>query len=356
MRGLSTNFGYHARGAEANANSAPSVSATPQDTILALLSDINLSANVDVSQNVDPAKPGAQALAQSLTTGLVGKQQEVKGKHAAACDVIKGAQNEIKAAQAAVGPSADKAFPVATGNDSLAGAAFSVAVESKTGKGSVATFKEAVSVGSTIKTIADSAHGGSSAASAKAEIADVLCQASYPSQENASSFGHVKSADEAPDMPASKFAWNDVLEQYPEALEAIMMCDPNDPNPDLFPEIHALVCSQDDIQKNIDNLAASEEKANKLGTPSFGGEECACIANIMGTDLANVYGDNIGAGLHLASMDASDVNAIIGTKPHERVAEVAAPAGYDREQELAMMAERAAQVANSPAPPMSRVG
>ena len=247
-RGLSSQFGYHAAGA----NAQPAV-ATPSATVFSLISSRNTNVSVDLTQKVDASGPNAASLAQNAKAGLAAVKQDVSNLRAGMVADMKQAQAEIVAATRACGYDEQAVFPdTSIAPDSVAELAMGAVNAS--GKGSFAThLANSLEVTAVVEAIQNDR--AKSPDEARAQVADVLRAASDNSQQTLTAqFGHVVQADAAPEMQGSSIDWGEVCDQYPEGLQMIMDFDEASYNPDIFPEFAEVDAALEGIDLKIAEL------------------------------------------------------------------------------------------------------
>ena len=228
MLSLSENFGSCARGV-----SAPSV--TPRSTILGLIApNLNKTVPADFTTKVSASVKGAVGMAKECQKGAAVVKAEAMQTKGACAAQIKLAQREIIAACKASGNDAAKVFPDTSGPKSAA--ELGIDVLAAQGGGSCATFMNAMQTAEYAS--AFSADRANAPEGAMAAIEDALRRASAPSPAE---FGFLRDSTAPAQMNNDTATdWDTVLDQWPEALAAIMYCDPDNPNLELFPELVAL--------------------------------------------------------------------------------------------------------------------
>ena len=252
-----------------------------QKSLLACISNVSTNVAVDVSQKVDPSKPGAQCLANNLKGGAEAAQTQLRGQIQAVSEDIAAAQTEIMHAVKAAGIQVtDVASPKPSDSSSPSAAIISAALSSKAGGGSFATFKQAYDSLASARDIAlDRNSTSSEKAAAVAEILTAASSGPSLAEMQRADFGHLQQADAPADMGrGTAVDWKSVFagtssEEQLEIIEAIMTIDPNDPSPVHFPELAAMVEADGQIDDYLAELDQAIEKANQMGTPEYCSEE-----------------------------------------------------------------------------------
>lgn len=315
MFSLTESFGYHATGVSADLNTS-AASAT-------LLSCIAPNVNMNVAADV------------TKLDGLAGVQADVKNTIAAASECIALAQREIIEACVVAGESPGALFPDTVMASTEAGLAFSAACEAS-GMGTLATFDKAWDAADLARNVA--ADRSRPAEEAKAEVRDILCTASQRQPANQGGFGLITNAKTTPELAkGTAIDWQTTCTKFPEALDAIMHCDPQNPSEALFAELHAL-CALD---KAIDDKLEAAGPAVK-DEEFFPVSAAACTHMVSGKDqVARIECSKQDTPLHLASLGEAERLALLekvnqppavqaGLKDHLAVAGVSALPGAPR--------------------------
>lgn len=306
--------------------------------LTAAVSNVSTKVNLDVSQKVDPAKPGAQCLAQNLKAGAVAAQQDLRGQINAAFEDIAAAQAEIMAAVEAGGFEVEEIFPPQSFDEtSVMGAMFSAAVAKATGGGTLSTFQEAAGKFTEVLDIAvDRQSEGPEAAMAR--IRDILIRASEAPVQTG--FGHLESAEDPDSMRQTTVDWKAAFqdaspEQSIAMMKAIMSFNPNSPDPAFFSDLAEMVEADHLATDYIEKLENTIKTANEMGTPYY---EAECVGHLVQLDG--------GFAPHLAVSETfnpvmSSAEIAAATSKATKDADTAEWKA-DREAELAELARRAA--------------
>ena len=330
--------GYNRSGPGAGAN----VNAAPNNTLLsALAPNLNTAIPTIKPAAIDPNKPGAVDAAQKAQGGLAGVKQEIQNTQAAVGEVIKQAKAEINAACQVNEVPAVAVFPQA-----------SMTADSPTelgvGAGTMANVASgALKVASAATTAMDFSAGmkGRAPEEVREAVADTLRASCSPEE----GFGLVENGDAAARLDnASAFDWGAVLDDCPEALEAIMYCDLENPNLEFFPELVAMNDAIAFCDQQMEGMDAVVANAPDLAYVSA----AACDHMVLGEDHASVIAFDREA--------ATKVTASLGAGVADDIANAAnkdapPPAALDREAELQAIAAKAEldRAPMTPASPMS---
>ncbi len=238
-------------------------------------------------------------------TGLGGVQLDVKKTIAAVSECIALAQREIIEACVVAGESPGALFPDRVMASTEAELAFSAACEAS-GLGTLATFDKAWDAADLARNVA--ADRSRPTEEAKAEVRDILCAASQRQPTNQGGFGLITNTKATPELSkGTAIDWQTTCERFPEALDAIMHCDPQNPSQALFPELHAL-CALDkaiDQQLEAAGPAVSDEKL-------FPVSAAACEHMVSGKDqVARIECSKDDPCLHLTSMGEAERLALL---------------------------------------------
>lgn len=282
------------------------------------LSDIFRSSVTSVSADVSSSAASATLLsciapnvnmnvAADVTKldGLAGVQADVKNTIAAASECIALAQREIIEACVVAGESPGALFPDTVMASTEAELAFSAACEAS-GLGTLATFDKAWDAADLARNVA--ADRSRPAEEAKAEVRDILCASSQRQPSNQGGFGLITNAKTTPELAkGTAIDWKTTCTKFPEALDAIMHCDPQNPSEALFPELHAL-CA---LNKAIDQRLEEAGPAVKDDT-LFPVSAAACEHMVSGKDqVARIECSKDDPNLHLVSLGKAERLALL---------------------------------------------
>lgn len=269
---------------------APSV--TPKVTLLAALAPSLVTKSPQITP-VQATNSGAAKAQQRIAAGAC---TDAKNLKASVAEVICTAKAQIAAACKAAGMEAAQVFP----NTQMAGSAAEIGLDA-VGGGSLATFQNSLQAIETASYVsADRAAGSSS--EQIAEVAMALRMASTPSQGQ---IGLIHDADAPGQMAGTSINWISVLEAHgDEALIAIMNCDPDNPSPELFPELcevngaialaeNHMAAMQAVIDAAPEPIAAAAVDYKDLGVDYAGLFECQAVFNVLdGSDSAHAGIEN----------------------------------------------------------------
>lgn len=331
-----------------NLDASVGVSQKANATLLSALSNANTSVRVDLTQNIDPAKPGAQSQAQNAIAGIQAQQQIVNGQIASAFEGIAAAQREITAAVRGAGAEPQQVFDKAPSND---GGAFLIdaAANLKSG-GTFVTFMKGISQSTMMAdAIGDRQGGVSQKVMAKIEARLVSSSPSPSAQVQAASFGYVQDADAADNAAqTSQFNWGEIFAQHPEAMEAIMYFDASNPESvrQVSPDLADMIANAAQAEDKVTELEGVIAEADRLGTPNYGSVDALYMVQLGGE--GNGFVDGLAVSSAHNPMISPDEIAAIAKRSGANAPDK--PPALNREDELKQMVEKAANWGTAPTP------